>query len=203
MTPAIGYPKEAVIHLPVLHQAEAHLLHTALRDETEESLLIFGHPVYRENEGWRTWVLSAIPTVRTATRATVITEEESFRAASAHLRSPTGAGQCLVGWWHSQPGMGVHPSSTDVNSLTTFFNRPWMLMIIDDPLRRARAVYAWRSATAYHAIGYRLFTDDPGRYLAPMTPGIGTGRPREPLLPMRSSAWQRFTTRKGAFRHEP
>jgi len=41
----------------------------------------------------------------------------------------------LIGWYHSHPGYGVFLSHTDVASQVTFFNQPYHVALVVDPLR--------------------------------------------------------------------
>jgi len=41
----------------------------------------------------------------------------------------------LVGWYHSHPGYGVFLSEADVTSQVTFFNQPYHVALVVDPLK--------------------------------------------------------------------
>jgi len=160
-----GYPEAAVISIPLLYEVEELLLSAALREKTEMGALLYGFPVRSPRGDWQTWVLSAVPSVGKRTRATVEIDEETFRIAASLRQSGQLGRQQLVGWWHSQPEFGVNPSHADLNSLNTYFNRTYMLMIIDDPLRRERAVHAWHAPGRYRRIGYYAFPGNWAEFL--------------------------------------
>lgn len=46
-------------------------------------------------------------------------------------------GQVVVGWFHSHPALGVFMSGTDAATQRAFFNQPWHLALVVDPLARA------------------------------------------------------------------
>lgn len=41
----------------------------------------------------------------------------------------------IVGWYHSHPDLGVFMSGTDMNTQRAFFNHPWCLSIVYDPVK--------------------------------------------------------------------
>lgn len=42
----------------------------------------------------------------------------------------------VVGWYHSHPGLGVFMSSTDRETQKAFFNHPWSLATVVDPIAK-------------------------------------------------------------------
>ena len=42
--------------------------------------------------------------------------------------------QVIVGWYHSHPGLGVFMSATDRATQAAFFNHPWSLAVVVDPV---------------------------------------------------------------------
>lgn len=49
------------------------------------------------------------------------------------------AGQVVVGWVHSHPGLGAFFSATDRHTQRAFFAQPWQLGVCIDPVRREQA----------------------------------------------------------------
>lgn len=43
-------------------------------------------------------------------------------------------GRVVVGWFHSHPALGVFMSATDAATQRAFFNQPWHLALVVDPL---------------------------------------------------------------------
>lgn len=50
----------------------------------------------------------------------------------------------IVGWYHSHPGLGVFMSGTDRATQNAFFNHPWSLAIVIDPIAKKTG---WFSGT--------------------------------------------------------
>ena len=46
-------------------------------------------------------------------------------------------GRVVVGWFHSHPALGVFMSATDAATQRAFFNQPWHLALVVDPLAQA------------------------------------------------------------------
>lgn len=159
------YPDYAIFHLPVLQAVEAQLLTTAALHGTEDAACLYGY-VVRDLQGrYATWVLTAVPAICNATPVMVEILPETFQQARRYLEVRGITDQILVGWWHSQPGLGVHPSVEDENSMFTYFQRPWMLTVISDPCSGERTVYAWRGARDYAPLRYGILVGNPESYL--------------------------------------
>lgn len=52
----------------------------------------------------------------------------------------------IVGWYHSHPNMGVFMSGTDMRTQQAFFNHPWCLSIVHDPVSEAIGYFLGESA---------------------------------------------------------
>jgi proteasome lid subunit RPN8/RPN11 len=159
------HPAYAVFHNKVIHQVEEQLLTTAARHGTEDAACLYGY-VVRDIEGrLATWVLTSIAAICNASSIMVEILPETFQKARQHLLEAGNADQVLVGWWHSQPGLGIYPSSEDSNSMHTYFKSSCSLMIISDPHSGEQAVYAWQTGNNLHRIPYATFVGDPIDYL--------------------------------------
>jgi len=56
----------------------------------------------------------------------------------------------IVGWFHSHPHMGAFMSSTDRASQRAFYNRPWSLALVVDPVTRQTAWFAGGRSRSLH-----------------------------------------------------
>ena len=54
-------------------------------------------------------------------------------------------GKKIVGWYHSHPDFGVFLSDMDLFIHRHFFNLPWQVAHVYDPIRREEGVFVWRS----------------------------------------------------------
>jgi proteasome lid subunit RPN8/RPN11 len=53
------------------------------------------------------------------------------------------AGMTIVGWYHTHPGFGVFLSEMDLFIHRSFFDLPFQLAVVVDPLAGERGVFAW------------------------------------------------------------
>jgi proteasome lid subunit RPN8/RPN11 len=82
-------------------------------------------------------------------------------ATSTSLRLHTGVwdaarvalqpGECVVGWFHSHPGIGAFFSDTDRRTQAGFFHHPFSLGWVIDPQRREQAWFVGRTSRALAA----------------------------------------------------
>ena len=54
------------------------------------------------------------------------------------------AGAKIVGWFHTHPGFGVFLSDRDQFIQRSFFNLPFQVALVFDPISREHGVFAWR-----------------------------------------------------------
>lgn len=62
---------------------------------------------------------------------------EIWNRASVLLQS----GLMIVGWYHSHPNLGVFFSGTDRATQSAFFNHPYALGLVIDPIRKERKCF--------------------------------------------------------------
>ena len=55
------------------------------------------------------------------------------------------SGQRVVGWYHTHPGFGIFLSSMDMFIQTHFFNLPWQVAFVVDPLADMEGMFEWRN----------------------------------------------------------
>jgi proteasome lid subunit RPN8/RPN11 len=56
--------------------------------------------------------------------------------------------QRIVGWYHTHPDFGVFLSGMDLFIQDHFFNLPWQVALVYDPVRRDEGIFVWRNATS-------------------------------------------------------
>ena len=56
-------------------------------------------------------------------------------------------GKRIVGWYHSHPGFGVFLSEMDLFIHRHFFNLPWQVAHVVDPVRGDEGLFVWRGGT--------------------------------------------------------
>jgi hypothetical protein len=53
------------------------------------------------------------------------------------------AGKMIVGWYHSHPSYGIFLSGDDTFIQQNFFNQPWQIAIVIDPVRKEIGTFGW------------------------------------------------------------
>lgn len=87
----------------------------------------------------------------------------------------------VVGWFHSHPGLGVFMSGTDVATQRAFYNQPWHLALVVDPLAQASAWFC----------GPDCIPLRPGQVIVYADGGAGEAEgPAAAPAPRRASAWR-------------
>lgn len=71
----------------------------------------------------------------------------------------------VVGWYHSHPHLGAYFSATDRRTQRAFFNNPYSVGWVIDPVGHDNKVYVGREAEEYHPV---LLVTDEGNF----PPGI-------------------------------
>jgi proteasome lid subunit RPN8/RPN11 len=56
-----------------------------------------------------------------------------------------GPEERIVGWYHTHPDFGIFLSNMDVFIQRHFFDLPWQLALVYDPIRQKEGVFVWRS----------------------------------------------------------
>ncbi len=51
--------------------------------------------------------------------------------------------QKIVGWYHTHPGFGIFLSEMDMFIHEQFFNLPWQIAYVYDPVREERGLFGW------------------------------------------------------------
>lgn len=58
------------------------------------------------------------------------------------------AGDRIVGWYHTHPDFGVFLSGMDLFIQDNFFNLPWQVALVYDPIRGDEGVFVWRKGVS-------------------------------------------------------
>jgi proteasome lid subunit RPN8/RPN11 len=60
----------------------------------------------------------------------------------------------IIGWYHTHPNFGIFLSERDLFIQQSFFNLPWQIALVYDPVRREHGVYAWRDSKPWRVRQY-------------------------------------------------
>ena len=68
----------------------------------------------------------------------------------------------IVGWYHTHPGFGIFLSGMDLFIQENFFNLPWQIALVYDPLGGDEGVFVWRKGKSERST--YLIEEDAGEY---------------------------------------
>lgn len=71
----------------------------------------------------------------------------------------------IVGWQHTHPGYGIFLSNYDKFIQENFFNLPWQVAYVVDPIASERGNFTWKENKAVKQNGFYIY-DAPGKKLA-------------------------------------
>ncbi len=63
-------------------------------------------------------------------------------------------GKRIIGWYHTHPGFGIFLSPMDMFIQENFFNLPWQVAFVVDPLAGKEGMFVWRNGEAAPAGQY-------------------------------------------------
>jgi proteasome lid subunit RPN8/RPN11 len=99
-------------------------------------------------------ITDAIPAPAAASsRARIDIRAEDWK--TIHRRIAALPGRRLLGWYHSQPGLGVRMSPLDLETQRCLFAADWQIGLVVDPLRGAFRFY---SGAAARRVNWLAFT---------------------------------------------
>lgn len=78
--------------------------------------------------------------------------------------------QRIVGWQHTHPGYGIFLSNYDMFIQENFFNLPFQIAYVIDPVQNFRGFFCWKNGHVEKLRGYYIY-DEPGEIIAPPTEG--------------------------------
>lgn len=83
----------------------------------------------------------------------------------------------IVGWYHTHPGFGVFLSEMDLFIQQSFFDLPWQIALVFDPVRNEDAVFSWRKGScepATYTVGTEIAVESS---IVPAVPPSTVARP--------------------------
>ena len=66
----------------------------------------------------------------------------------------------IVGWYHTHPGFGIFLSKHDLFIHRNFFNEPWQVALVVDPINHSRGVFRWDGGQITAGEGFYFFSDE-------------------------------------------
>lgn len=71
-------------------------------------------------------------------------------------------GDRIVGWYHTHPGFGVFLSGMDLFIQENFFNLPWQVALVYDPIANDDGLFVWRQGKSERDVF--LIEEDAGEF---------------------------------------
>lgn len=92
------------------------------------------------------------------------------------------AGQKIVGWYHTHPGFGVFLSGMDLFIQDNFFNLPWQVAWVYDPIAETDGAFVWKAGKS-EKVDFLIEED-----VTPTTPPAETELKEPPASSLRTIA---------------
>lgn len=141
--PSVATGRQPIVLIPS-HVQEAMWRH-ALSDISHE---VGGVLIGRVNEGEPTVVMVevAVPAREAQASSVHITFTADSWEHWHRLLDEQYAGRVIVGWYHSHPNHGVFLSGHDTFIQQNFFNEPWQVAAVIDPVRNEVGCFGWEGS---------------------------------------------------------
>lgn len=65
----------------------------------------------------------------------------------------------ILGWQHTHPNYGIFLSNYDIFIQENFFNLPWQIAYVVDPIAGTRGFFQWRNGKVEKTSGFYIFDD--------------------------------------------
>ncbi len=85
----------------------------------------------------------------------------------------------IVGWYHTHPGFGIFLSEYDLFIHRNFFNAPWQIAYVIDPVSQESGCFCWQGSDITPAGGYNIYSSAAQREL-PIATVSPAAEPRPP-----------------------
>ncbi|MFQ6098557.1 MAG: Mov34/MPN/PAD-1 family protein [Armatimonadota bacterium] len=102
----------------------------------------------------------------------------------AHINSVKDAhfpDKRIVAWYHSHPNFGIFLSDFDKFIQNNFFNLPWQVAYVVDPVRDTRGFFKWEDGQIVEADEFHIYSDTIRALAPPEQPAAE--RPRVAAMP--------------------
>ena len=131
---------QVVIRQSVMNSVREHA-HSSLKAEICGVLV---GDVYRDDQGPFVYVEAAIRGEFAASQLAGVTFTAETWTHMQGVLDKEHPGKKIVGWYHSHPDFGVFLSEMDLFIHRHFFNLPWQLALVCDPIRSEDGLFVWK-----------------------------------------------------------
>lgn len=132
---------QAIMQQHVLDEIHAH---GQSSPDAEVCGVLVGN-VYRDLWGLFLLVESSIRGDRADAKATQVTFKAETWTHIHDVMERDHPHQKIVGWYHTHPGFGIFLSGMDLFIQDNFFNLPWQIAFVYDPLGGDEGSFLWRA----------------------------------------------------------
>jgi proteasome lid subunit RPN8/RPN11 len=152
--PVDGLPYTRPFEVLIDAQAWADVLEHARRDLVHEQGGILLGECYEYKDQSAVRVTGAVPVA--SDESTEFSVRFSASAWAEIERELQERGAKKVGWYHTHPGITAFFSETDRLSHSTFFNLPWHIGVVIDPVTHDVAIYRWNNGKLEETLSVHL-----------------------------------------------
>lgn len=132
-------------------------LFTVCNANTEVGGLLIGpKPVQQANGRYLTSIIDVIYAFHTKTNRAELTFTADSWAQMTAERVARFPDMVAVGWFHSHPDWGLFFSKQDISLHSGFFDLPFMVGLVLDPIRRELDFFAWNMNKEICKVGFQL-----------------------------------------------
>ena len=104
--------------------------------------------VYRDELGPYLYIAAAIRGDRASELSAQVTFTAETWSAIQAVMDRDHPDERIVGWYHTHPGFGVFLSGMDLFIQDHFFNLPWQVALVYDPIGGDEGMFFWREGKA-------------------------------------------------------
>lgn len=103
----------------------------------EQAGILCGKAYQDDGGGYYISVTSALAVDTISSPGHFSFHEKSWDAVWGKIEADSN----IVGWYHSHPGIGVFMSATDLRTQALYFNAPWQIAVVIDPISRETGIF--------------------------------------------------------------
>lgn len=142
--PERPFPRAAEFRVAFSGRARGHI-HRHARENTQVEIcgVLLGD-VCRDADGPYLLITDAIRGEHAATQEGQVMFTHDTWAHINTVKDDEFPEKLMVGWYHTHPNYGIFLSQQDVFIHANFFNQPWHVAYVVDPVREDEGVFIWR-----------------------------------------------------------
>lgn len=95
----------------------------------------------------------------------------------------------IIGWQHTHPGYGIFLSNYDMFIQENFFNLPFQVAYVIDPVQHLRGFFQWKNGKVEKLKGFYIY-DDVGKQIKIEQPKMKNNVDKKDVVPLKTSKVQ-------------